>query len=352
MLSMPDGPIDAVLAEQNALAQMERLRPHQLLHPELVTEGMNKLAQALLALLEEAPPTAVVAVTPFKPPLAVSKPAVIPSPQELDSSSLALMPAIPSAFAPASAMPQSGYPAYQPWQPVDLEPVAPGLPPREPADPLESIPSREEILDAEVVVDVEPDSTPSGGIPRGGSRRSRSALAAVAPPPGTVYVPQDRRAAYRQLVLYRHLLEAWEKLAPFANQPQEQLTTATRIHSWLEACQQYRQVIARVKQPRSLLRSGGQILDALARSDHAAQLLRGLQPDQRERLAVDWLQAQTAWQTEAAAIRDHLRTTVPRNRLKLLAGDLGDSLRAYPEWVLVFLSLLALSLALVRQMVR
>ena len=35
-------------AEAAAMARMEILRSHQLMHPELVTEGMNRLAQALL----------------------------------------------------------------------------------------------------------------------------------------------------------------------------------------------------------------------------------------------------------------------------------------------------------------
>lgn len=35
---------------------MDRLRPHQILHPELVTEGMTRLAQALIAFGEQPPP--------------------------------------------------------------------------------------------------------------------------------------------------------------------------------------------------------------------------------------------------------------------------------------------------------
>jgi hypothetical protein len=39
--------------ETRALAQMERLRPHQLVQADLVTEGMNRLAQALISLTDE-----------------------------------------------------------------------------------------------------------------------------------------------------------------------------------------------------------------------------------------------------------------------------------------------------------
>jgi len=52
----PDGPIDPIDAERHALERMEWLRPHQLLHPELVTEGMNALAKALIAASRSVPP--------------------------------------------------------------------------------------------------------------------------------------------------------------------------------------------------------------------------------------------------------------------------------------------------------
>lgn len=43
------GPAGQGDGHERAMHLMERLRPHQLLHPELVTEGMNRIAQALIA---------------------------------------------------------------------------------------------------------------------------------------------------------------------------------------------------------------------------------------------------------------------------------------------------------------
>ncbi len=57
LLGLQPGPVDPADAETRALDRMDRLRPHQLLHPELVTEGMTRLAQALIAFGEAAPPT-------------------------------------------------------------------------------------------------------------------------------------------------------------------------------------------------------------------------------------------------------------------------------------------------------
>ncbi|HEX4612537.1 MAG TPA: hypothetical protein VH092_30365 [Urbifossiella sp.] len=55
LLGLPPGPVAPAEAETRALDRMDRLRPHQLLHPDLVTEGMTRLAQALIA-FTEAPP--------------------------------------------------------------------------------------------------------------------------------------------------------------------------------------------------------------------------------------------------------------------------------------------------------
>ncbi|HYH63154.1 MAG TPA: hypothetical protein VD866_00500 [Urbifossiella sp.] len=56
LLGFPPGAVDPGEAELRALDRMDRLRPYQLLHPELVTEGMTRLAQALIAFTEAPPP--------------------------------------------------------------------------------------------------------------------------------------------------------------------------------------------------------------------------------------------------------------------------------------------------------
>lgn len=58
LLGFPPGPVDPGEAEARALDRMDRLRPYQLLHPELVTEGMTRLAQALITFTEAPPPPA------------------------------------------------------------------------------------------------------------------------------------------------------------------------------------------------------------------------------------------------------------------------------------------------------
>lgn len=71
LLGVPPGPVDPADAESRALDRMDRLRPHQLLHPELVTEGMTRLAQALIAFTEATPapppPTYELVADPLPP---------------------------------------------------------------------------------------------------------------------------------------------------------------------------------------------------------------------------------------------------------------------------------------------
>ena len=56
LLGLPEsGEIDANTVELKALERMDILRPRQLVDPELVTEGMNRLAQSLIALTSTSP---------------------------------------------------------------------------------------------------------------------------------------------------------------------------------------------------------------------------------------------------------------------------------------------------------
>ena len=54
LLGLVPASCDPTLVEGTVLDRMAQLRPHQLLHPDLVTEGMNRLAQALVCLTDPA----------------------------------------------------------------------------------------------------------------------------------------------------------------------------------------------------------------------------------------------------------------------------------------------------------
>lgn len=79
LLGLSETSTDARQAEARTLSLMNKLRSHQLKHPELVTEGMNRLAEALLHVSShQARPVEArhepIAIVPEKPTLAKPKP--------------------------------------------------------------------------------------------------------------------------------------------------------------------------------------------------------------------------------------------------------------------------------------
>ncbi|HEY8504987.1 MAG TPA: hypothetical protein VIL46_10420, partial [Gemmataceae bacterium] len=54
LLGLPRGGGDIDQVEQSALERMELLRRYQIRHPEEVTEGMNRLARAMICLTDPA----------------------------------------------------------------------------------------------------------------------------------------------------------------------------------------------------------------------------------------------------------------------------------------------------------
>src|SRR6476620_11054727 len=73
LLGLPAGERDPARIEQQVQERMARLRGYQISHPEEATEGMNRVAQAFLALMETAPAAA--------PPGPKAAPAEVPSPE-------------------------------------------------------------------------------------------------------------------------------------------------------------------------------------------------------------------------------------------------------------------------------
>lgn len=99
LLGLGPAPVTAAEAERRALGLMAKLRPHQLVHPDLVTEGMNRLAQALLAVSMAAPTAPPPPPKPAPPP--EPKPAAAPKAAEpAPAIEVALTPAAPVAAKP------------------------------------------------------------------------------------------------------------------------------------------------------------------------------------------------------------------------------------------------------------
>ncbi|HET6572544.1 MAG TPA: hypothetical protein VFG68_03000 [Fimbriiglobus sp.] len=298
LLGLPAGPTDAADAERRALTQMGRLRPHQLVHPELVTEGMNRLAQALLA----------VTATATAPPR--STPAT-PAPRQVD---------------------------YD----VNLEPP-----------PAEAV-----ILQAEPIVPASPGLAAAAAIPRAGPVKPPLEVPpAPTPPPAAVAPeavgprPEDRRAAYRELAGLRSLLRAWDRLRSTVADPSAGLMTPGDVFDFLEGVQAVRDAAIHPGLDPGLVRDSAPAVAAIVVQPLPLAVFRSLVLAQRQALAHDWATARARFVARSAAVRSGLAHTTSA-RPAVTAAGLLHTMTRIPEWGLAVASGLVLAAIVVRLVTR
>ncbi len=300
LLGLSGNPPDAAEAERRALTLMGRLRPHQLVHPELVTEGMNRLAQALLAV------TAVATAPPRPTPAApLPPPRLEPEPE-------------PELAAPAVLdVVADEEPAV-----AESDPAAPAPPrpaPRRPSTVLRPIPAP---------------------IP--------VALSEPAPIGPT---PADRRAAYRELAGLRGLLQAWDRLRLTIADPSTGLTTPGEVFEFLEGVQAVRTAAIHPGLDPATVSELAPTVAALLRQPLPLAVFRSLVPAQRQVLARDWAGARGRLLARSAALRTGVaRAAGPHP--SVTAAGIAHTMIRNPEWSLIVASGLILVAAAVRLVTR
>ncbi len=302
-------------AERRAMQLMSRLRPHQLLHPDLVTEGMNRLAQAMLSVASHRPTV---------PPAA---PARVPSPH--------------GGMPPTVVLPAPSYDAID-FAPRVPEPSSP-KPAARPAAPT-VVPPAPVVFDAEVV-----DDEPDAPIPFARfeqldlppvARATASLVAEFEPvpevtPPDLPLPPglsgESRRPIYRQVAALRALLRAWAGLRTFCGNPSEECDTPGRVYALEEVVALF----------HAALRHPGCDADALAplaprvfavfRQPLPLAVLRLLSLPQRRLLARDWAVGQSQLAGREIALRNSMRRTRPTGTIGQHLRAAGRLLAAHPE---------------------
>lgn len=309
LLGLPAGPIDSAQAEMNALARMEMLRPHQLKHPEVVTEGMNRLAQALIALTSTAESNA--------PTVALRKPARRPAPKPVDA----------------------------PQHLIDLSPIGAAAPvsPPPPA-----------ILEAEVIVEAEIVRPPPPQVAPAQLPLPEPILAI---PPGLVEVPEipqsdDRRRSYRQLAYLRRLHAAWLSLQHVLAVPSEPLLSAEMVYRALIGFRDLRELLRRGRPRYKVLERIGRSVLALAGQPQAISVLRELLPDQRQAVAMDWAYAKASLEAQMVAVRQSLKRPRTRHALADAGRAFANGLQQNPEWILGVLTTLLILSGIARTLLR
>ncbi len=313
LLGLPAAPtvVSAADAEQQALARMEKLRPHQLKHPELVTEGMNRLAQALIGMMAAAPAVETVAAPAPKP----RRP----------------------------AKPRSG-PKLEPLSPpaIDFAPVA------APPPPTVAV-----VLDAEVILDAEAVSPrrPANAPPPPRPILPAPPVSVPEPPEGTNYFPTDRRNGYRELVFLRRLRAAWGLLKSTLGDASEPLTSAEAVYELLSGARDLAGLRRREEFDRAV-RGDAESVAAVAVQPAVLAVLRELVPSQRWGLAVSWDAGRIAIERREKWLRERMRESKPARRMGGGDGELGEFFRANPEWVLAVLTAVAVVVGVLRSLGR
>lgn len=301
LLGLPPGKIDPAAAELRALALMEKLRPHQLVNPDLVTEGMNRLAQALIAATAApaAPFFPEVSLEPDPPPKPVrQKPSTEAGPKILDAE------------------------VVQTAEIVDAEVVSVAPTARRIA---KAIP----IAPAEVIPEPLPIPAELPTIPD------------VPPPP-------NRRVAYRELAALRALRRAWDTIRPSIGVASNPLLTPADVCEFIEGIATVRAALQRKHLPPLDAESPGKVVRGVVRHPLPLSVMRELIPTQRQALAWDWAGGDAAIRQRSAGIRAALKRSRPPRSIRQKLASICRWVGRNPECWLALATALGVVAAGVR----
>jgi hypothetical protein len=318
-------PLNPEEIEARVLERLDWLRPYQLKYPELVTEGMNRLAQALLEIAQRPRPcwagpssqsptaAAVETDTRSEEAPAITFTQTQPEGEKRDVQAAREQP--PALHPP---------PPFPPTPPPSPQPVATV------AGTQEVPASHQDTLVPAVAAAAWPAPQPlpmAPPLPRWAQKS----------PDGPT-----RRQLYRRLVRLRRLWHTWCEIG-------EILTASTFLDdplSLLRFHTVHRQLREHVRFLNDLwspaFASPGAWAAALLRQEHAVPLLRELEPEQRLRFLLDWRRGEEHLATLYQQLRQqlheqrHARIRRPRWWLRLARW------MCQPESILVLLLALML----------
>ncbi len=340
---------------------MEQLRRRQLLHPDLVTEGMNRLAQALIILTDPlgkaaydaklgiptAPPT--VAPTPVRAGQAPSPPTsdraepLVVGETVFDDD---LPPATPDTGEGTQEIVAAGS--------ADGRSATPEGEGRGPQITRPSEPSRQEPVDAAPIVGYEVLSLDSASTPAPSSlsiEPDEAVVEGVRIGPTIAVGPTARRWIYARLAILRRTIRAWERLGVVLGDPQDPVDRPSRVLLLLEAVWAVRPLLPHIRGLVGGVGEPGGAVAAVVRHPLMLDTFRRLLPTQRQTIAIDWRRGQTELQQEYARLRRLARAgregrTGTRGRLALLRR-----VTETPELILLLLAGVALGIAYFRNLV-
>lgn len=348
LLGLESGEADIGRIEEQVHARLERVRRYQLTHPDLVTEAMNRLAQAFVCLTDSAAKRAYdmqllgsESSTEAAPALLLKE--VPPALAWLENASEKLVPLDEDAEPkPPVAADSNG----------DRDAASAPIIPLLPAEPLDgppppassSTPTTLAVPDSEPTPPdiIIPEGLPGGSMPPPPPDVAEAAASAVHARRGL----GTRRTLYFRIARTRKLLATWEQLGKYFAQPQRRVTRpaeATELIRLLARIQSllrgFPPVLGEAGQP-------GYLVVALARQAAPVPTFQTLLPSQREALAQHWEAGRKLLLAHQRFLRQEARARRRRGRLARIAHAAAGFIRDYPEYVLAALAFLAVILAI------
>lgn len=337
LLGLPPGEANTKLIEERVHQRLDTVRRYQMMHPELATEAMNRLAQAFVCLTE--PASKKVYDATLLGLTATPEPENEPEPESAPSAEEAVPSHDPLAwlYAPST---RNGASASA-TAPPPLPPV-PVLPPPLPGSVATATPP------------------PTAAPARAQKPAPPPPAPAPAPPPvdplieAAQHSPQARRglgtkrALYYRLCRTRELVHAWNRVGKFLSSPRRRIARQGDAPELIRALHEvealrdrFPPLIGEAGQPGYLILTLAQLA--------TTNTFQTLAFSQRQALSRDWQAGLKLLTAHREFLRQELRVLRKRNILDRMIRAVRYFFRDQPAVaLLVLLALLALNVALYR----
>jgi hypothetical protein len=329
LLGLEAGEQNMELVEQRVHERMERVRGYQLSHPEEATEGMNRLAQALVFLTDlaskktyDARPPAISAVFARN---AGAVPVFTSSPKTN-----------PAAGGPLEnfASPSTRTIVDSDTTPMPL--LAPGVPAAARSSSGNPGPSSDSSAPSKKTV-ATPILLSAGADPVFETARSS---------PAATRGLGTKHALYQRLAQTRRLQRAWEKAGDFLSQPRTRLNGPAQESALVRHLTSIRELIDDF--PAFLGRAGtpGQHVVCIGRQHLVGPTFKMLDVQQRAALAHDWVAGRTLLAQHRQFLRQELQAYRRRSWWKRKTRAVRSSLNDHPGFVILGAGCVAAAIAI------
>jgi len=357
LLGVAPGEGDVARIEQQVYERMQRVRSYQLTHPELATDAMNCLAQALVCLTDPDAKKAYDRVFFSKgsvegihsqapAPGAAQGPVPFTATPGLAPAVSIVAPSNGPSAPPEVALPETVAPLPEEPRFIDWQSAPPPL--RQPTN-LSSQPSSE-VMSKDTAENLE--------LPEFGAADTFHDVPPVPPLESELPPVEDdllakfsrlelksKGALYYQIARTRQLLWAWEQAGKYLSRPTRLVGRPAEATDLIHHMGVIRELL-----PSTTLHMGeaghpGYLVLTLARQQMIVPTLQTLLPSQREALARDWQAGHALLRSVRQFLRQELHVVRGRRGWSHALRVIGASLRDHPGILLLLVALVAVNLA-------